>query len=75
LFDAIDAHRTFLDKEFLDEARRLRTRVELDKVVNVLLRSRVAELARGEAYDEQIEALLNGSTDPYRAAETLLTDT
>jgi LAO/AO transport system kinase len=72
LFDAIDAHRIFLDKEFLDEARRLRTRVELDKVVNVLLRSRVIELARGEAYDEQIEALLNGSTDPYRAAETLL---
>ena len=74
LFDAIDAHRTFLDKEFLDEARRLRTRVELDKVVNVLLRSRVAELARGEAYDEQIEALLDGSTDPYRVAETLLSD-
>ncbi len=74
LFDAIDAHRAFLDKEFLEDARRLRTRVELDKVVSVLLRSRVAELARGEAYDEQIEALLNGSTDPYRAAETLLTD-
>lgn len=74
LFDAIDAHRTYLNKEILEEARRVRTRVELDKVVNVLLRSRVAELARGEAYDEQIEALLNGSTDPYRAAETLLTD-
>jgi LAO/AO transport system kinase len=74
LFDAIDAHRVFLDKEFLDEARRLRTRVELDKVVSVLLRSRVAELARGDAYDEQIEALLNGATDPYRAAETLLID-
>lgn len=75
LFDAIDEHRTHLDKEYLDDARRLRTRVELDKVVNVLLRSRVAELARGDAYDEQIEALLNGTTDPYRAAETLLTDT
>jgi len=58
----------------LADARRLRTRVELDKVVNVLLRSRVAELARGDAYEEQIEALLDGSTDPYRAAETLLTD-
>ncbi|HVA53107.1 MAG TPA: hypothetical protein VNF05_06285, partial [Acidimicrobiales bacterium] len=60
--------------ELLVEARRLRTRVELDKVVNALLRSRVADLARGEAYDEQIEALLNGTTDPYRAGETLLTD-
>ncbi|HEV3187328.1 MAG TPA: methylmalonyl Co-A mutase-associated GTPase MeaB [Acidimicrobiales bacterium] len=75
LFGAIDEHRNYLDKEYLDDARRLRTRVELDKVVNVLLRSRVAELARGDAYDEQIEALLNGTTDPYRAAETLLTDT
>jgi len=74
LFEAIDAHRIFLDKELLVEARRLRTRVELDKVVNALLRSRVADLARGEAYDEQIEALLNGTTDPYRAGETLLTD-
>ncbi|HVA52220.1 MAG TPA: methylmalonyl Co-A mutase-associated GTPase MeaB, partial [Acidimicrobiales bacterium] len=61
LFEAIDAHRIFLDKELLVEARRLRTRVELDKVVNALLRSRVADLARGEAYDEQIEALLNGT--------------
>ncbi|MHB8379157.1 MAG: methylmalonyl Co-A mutase-associated GTPase MeaB [Acidimicrobiales bacterium] len=74
LFDAIDAHRNFLDEGVLTDARRLRTRVELDKVVNVLLRSRVSELARGDAYDEQIEALLNGSTDPYRAAETLLSD-
>jgi LAO/AO transport system kinase len=74
LFDAIDAHRNFLDKELLDDARRLRTRVELDKVVSALLRSRVAELARGDAYDEQIEALLEGSTDPYRAAETLLSE-
>jgi len=31
-------------------------------------------LAKGEAYDEQIEALLEGSTDPYRAAEGLLAE-
>jgi len=74
LFEAIDAHRTFLDKELLEDARRARTRVELDNVVNVLLRSRVAELARGDAYEEQIEALLEGLTDPYRAAEVLLSD-
>lgn len=75
LFDAIDAHRAYLDAEILGEARRLRTRVELDKVVAALLRSRVAELARGGAYEEQIDALVHGSTDPYRAAETLLADT
>lgn len=74
LFEAIDAHRTYLDKELLDEARRLRTGVELDKVVNALLRSRVAELARGNAYEDQIDALLKGTTDPYHAAETLLSE-
>jgi LAO/AO transport system kinase len=74
LFEAIDAHRVYLDKEILEDARRVRTRVELDKVINMLLRSRVAELARGSAYDEQVVALLEGSTDPYRAAEALLSE-
>jgi len=74
LFEAIDAHRTYLDKELLDEARRTRTRVELDKVVNALLRSRVAELARGNAYEDQVDAILKGTTDPYHAAETLLSE-
>ena len=74
LYAAIEAHRRFLDKDLLLDARRARTRVELDKVVTALVRSRVAELAKGEAYDEQIEALLEGSTDPYRAAEGLLAE-
>ncbi len=74
LFDAIAAHRRYLDKDLLIEARRQRTRVELDKVVSVLVRSRVAELAKGDAYDEEVEALLEGSTDPYRAAERLLAE-
>lgn len=74
LFEAIDAHRSFLNKEPLDEARRRRTRAELDKVVSVLLRSRVAEIARGTAYEDQIDALVKGSTDPYQAAETLLSE-
>jgi LAO/AO transport system kinase len=72
LYDAIASHRRYLDKDLLLESRRERTRVELDKVVSVLVRSRVAELAKGDAYEEQVEALLEGSTDPYRAAEWLL---
>ncbi len=72
LFDAIGEHRDFLDGEQLFEARRLRTRAELDKVVSFLVSSRVTALAKGSAYDAQVDALLNGSTDPYRAAETLL---
>ena len=74
LYDAIALHRRYLDEDLLLEARRARTRVELDKVVHVLVRSRVAEIAKGDAYDEQVEALLEGSTDPYRAAEKLLAE-
>jgi LAO/AO transport system kinase len=74
LFDAIDAHRTFLGEENLQEARRSRVRAELDKVVSLLVRSKVNSLAKGEAYEEQIDALINGTTDPYRAAELLLAD-
>ncbi len=74
LFDAIDAHRRFLDDGLLEESRRQRARNELDKVVSVLLRSRVSHLSHGDAYEEQVAALVAGSTDPYRAAEKLLLD-
>ena len=72
LMDALAAHREFLGGGALEVARRQRTRVELDQVIALTLRGRVAAIARGARYDEQIEALLEGSTDPYRAAETLL---
>lgn len=74
LFEAIDAHRRFLDEERFFEARRLRTCAELDKVVGVLVRSRVAELAKGKEYEAQVQLLLEGSTDPYCAAEALLAE-
>ncbi len=74
LFEAIDLHRRFLDDDLLVATRRRRARIELDKVLGVLLRSRASELSRGSAYEEQIEALVAGSTDPYRAAEELLLD-
>jgi LAO/AO transport system kinase len=72
LFDAIDAHRRFLDKDLLAQARRQRTRAELDKVVSAVVRSRIAQLAHESAYEAQIDALVEGLTDPYRAAEVLL---
>ncbi len=74
LWEAIDAHRRFLDKDLLMQARRQRTRVELDKVVSAVLRSRVAQLAHEGAYEAQIDALVEGLTDPYRAADELLND-
>jgi LAO/AO transport system kinase len=74
LWDAIDAHRRYLDKDLLMQARRQRTRVELDKVVGAVLRSRVAQLAHEGSYEAQIDALVEGLTDPYRAADELLND-
>jgi LAO/AO transport system kinase len=74
LFDAIDAHRHYLGEEQLRAARRRRTQGELDKVVATMLRSRVLDLARGSAYEDEIEALLEGRTDPYVAAERLLSE-
>jgi LAO/AO transport system kinase len=74
LFDALDAHRSYLDDERLLASRAARTRAELDKVVAVLVRSRVAALAKGPGYEAQVERLLAGETDPYRAAEELLAE-
>jgi LAO/AO transport system kinase len=74
LWDAIDAHRRYLDKDLLVQARRQRTRVELDKVVSAVLRSRVAQLAHEGAYEAQVDALVEGLTDPYRAADELLNE-
>jgi len=74
LWEAIVAHRKFIEDGRLDSHRRARTRTELDRVLAAMLRSRVAGLAHGAAYDEQLELLVAGQTDPYRAAETLLSE-
>ena len=74
LVEALGAHRRYLDTGALDHARRARTRVELDQVIAVTLRSRVTSLADDERYEEQVDALMAGTTDPYRAAERLLSD-
>lgn len=74
LWDAVVEHRTFIERGPLDERRRARMRVELDKVLSAMVRSRIGALAHGDAYEEQIVELLAGATDPYHAAETLLGD-
>ncbi len=74
LWDAIVAHRKFIEDGRLDLHRRARTRSELDKVLAAMVRSRIAVLAHGAAYDQQVELLVTGQTDPYRAAETLLSE-
>ncbi len=72
LYEAIEAHRRYLEAGGLEAARRQRVRAELDRVLASVLRSRVVDLARGAAYEEQVDALVAGHTDPYRAAESLL---
>ncbi|HEY5092957.1 MAG TPA: methylmalonyl Co-A mutase-associated GTPase MeaB [Acidimicrobiales bacterium] len=72
LWDAVVAHRRFLDDGRLEHRRRARMRVELDKVITATVRSRVGALAHGEAYEAQVSALLAGTTDPYQAAQALL---
>ena len=74
LWDAIVTHRQFLEDGRLASHRRAQMRTELDKVLAVMMRSRIRALAHGDAYDAQIDALLAGATDPYRAAEALLSE-
>jgi len=74
LWDAVVAHRSYLESGQLDDRRRARLRVELDKVLSAMVRSRIGALAHGDAYEGQIDSLLVGETDPYRAASELLGD-
>ncbi len=74
LWEAIVEHRAFVESGRHDLRRRARMRHELDKVLTAVVRSRIGDLAHGAAYEEQIDALLRGDTDPYRAAATLLAE-
>ena len=72
LWDAVVNHRTFIESGQLQDRRRTRMRVELDKVLSAMFRSRIVALAHGDDYEDQIDSLLAGTTDPYRAAAALL---
>ena len=72
VWDAIAEHRAFIEDGRLEAHRRRRVSGELDKVISAMVRSRVGSLAHGAGYEAQVDALLRGDTDPYRAAATLL---
>ena len=72
LWEAVITHRSFLQDGRFEQHRRTRTRAELDRVLSATVRSRVTGLAHGAAYEAQVDALLAGTTDPYRAAQSLL---
>ena len=72
LWEQIVAHRGFLDDGRRDAHRRRQLRVELEKVIGVMMQSRIEQLAHASDYEQQLDALMAGTTDPYRAAEALL---
>jgi LAO/AO transport system kinase len=72
LWRVVAAHRRHLGASGRDEARRARVRIALDQVITATLRSRVHGLAHDAAYESQVDALMAGDTDPYDAAEALL---
>ena len=74
LWEAIIAHRTFFEGARHDQRRRQQIRGELDKVLSAILRSRIGDLAHGAAYEAQLDDLVAGRTDPYHAAEALLSE-
>jgi LAO/AO transport system kinase len=74
LWDAVGLHRAFLESGRMEDRRRRRLRVELDRVLAAMVRSRVGAMSHGAAYEGQIDSLLAGTTDPYRAAAALLED-
>ena len=75
LWRAIIEHRRLVTGTQQDRHRETQARAELDRVLSVMLRARIGELAEGAAYAEQIADLIAGQTDPYRAAEALLSET
>ena len=74
LLEAISSHATFLAEGRLDAHRRRQAARGLDQVIAAALRARVADLAHGEAYERALEEIVALRTDPYHAAEQLLSE-
>lgn len=72
LWSALVAHHRFLAAGPREEHRRARASLELDRVLGALLHEKVRSGDGARRYDEQLDALLAGTTDPYRAARALL---
>ena len=54
--------------------RRRRATLELDRVLAAMLGEKVRSGDAAARYEAQVDALVAGTTDPYRAARTLLFD-
>ncbi len=72
LVAALDGHRRFLGEAALAAARRERTRAALVGVLRALVQAQTLVGSSGAIFEELVDALSENRTDPYRAAETLL---
>ncbi len=72
LWDAVAAHRAHLEGDSRRADRRARARAALDKALTVALRERVEALAGEEAYEAEVDRIAEGSSNPYGAAQRLL---
>jgi LAO/AO transport system kinase len=73
LWATLSEHRAHLiSTGELEPRRRDRLARELRRVLSARLAERVEHLAEGDAFTDQVTALVAGKTDPYAAAELLL---
>jgi LAO/AO transport system kinase len=73
VWDAVLAHRAFMDKSGeLEQRRAARTRRELHQIVINRLEKRARELLSGMTYDDLEQSVLDRELDPWAAADVLL---
>jgi LAO/AO transport system kinase len=72
LWRALSDHHRFLAGGEREQRRRRRAAHELDRVLSAMLSEKVRTGVGANRYEEQLDALTAGTTDPYRAARALL---
>lgn len=72
LVEQIDAHRDHLAGDRLAERRRARFRREIRAIALETVRRRVGDLSGHAALDTLAQEVLDGATDPFRAADRVL---
>lgn len=73
LFDAVVAHRAFLEESgTLEERRRARLRAELAAIVAARLERRARAACEGPEFERVAEAVIARELDPYAAVDQLL---
>lgn len=75
VMDALDAHLAWMDEHGrLRERRRRRAAREVEAIVLAELRSRMGHLGRGSSLGDVAGQVVDGSSDPYAAADRVLAD-